>query len=96
MTLTVELTPELEELVTKKVAGGMYPSASEVVREGLRLLKEQDVLQELRLDELRNEVGRGFEQLERGEFTEYSSAEEITHKVIAEGRKRAAAEKANV
>ena len=94
MTLTVELTPDLEELVAKKVKGGAYHSASEVVREALRLLKEQDALQELRLQELQKEVRHGFEQVERGEYAEYTSAEELTQKIIAEGRKRAAEQKA--
>ena len=40
--MNVSLTPELEELVSQKVATGMYHSASEVVREGLRLLRERD------------------------------------------------------
>ena len=51
--MNVSLTPELEELVNKKVKSGMYHSASEVIREGLRLLKEQDELKEYRLNQLR-------------------------------------------
>jgi antitoxin ParD1/3/4 len=38
-----------------------------VVREGLRLLEERDRLYQLRLDELRSEVKKGVEQLDRGE-----------------------------
>ena len=40
--MNVSLTPELEKLVQDKVASGLYQTASEVVREGLRLLKERD------------------------------------------------------
>lgn len=40
--MNVSLTPELEEMINQKVAGGMYHSASEVVREALRLLRERD------------------------------------------------------
>ena len=36
--MNVSLTPDLEELVHKKVESGRYTSASEVVREALRLL----------------------------------------------------------
>ena len=65
--MNVSLTPELEKLVNKKVQSGMYSSASEVVREALRLLKEQEELRRRRLEELRREVGIGLEQANRGE-----------------------------
>ena len=48
--MNVSLTPELESLVNEKVQTGMYQTASEVVREALRLLKERD---ETKLRELR-------------------------------------------
>jgi antitoxin ParD1/3/4 len=65
--MNVSLTPELENLVNNKVESGMYHSASEVIREGLRLLKEQDELREIRHQELRREIARAVEQAERGE-----------------------------
>jgi antitoxin ParD1/3/4 len=40
--MNVSLTPELEELVNEKVRSGFYHTASEVVREALRLLKQRD------------------------------------------------------
>ena len=40
--MNVSLTPELEELVNEKVRSGLYQTASEVVREALRLLKQRD------------------------------------------------------
>jgi putative addiction module CopG family antidote len=40
--MNVSLTPELEELVNEKVRTGLYQTASEVVREALRLLKQRD------------------------------------------------------
>jgi antitoxin ParD1/3/4 len=40
--MNVSLTPELEALVNEKVRGGLYGTASEVVREALRLLKQRD------------------------------------------------------
>ena len=40
--MNVSLTPELEELVNDKVRSGLYQTASEVVREALRLLKQRD------------------------------------------------------
>ena len=40
--MNVSLTPELEALVNEKVRSGLYHTASEVVREALRLLKQRD------------------------------------------------------
>ena len=61
MGMNVTLTPQLEELVRAKVSSGRYTSASEVVREALRLLEEQDRLREVRIAELRDEVRRGLD-----------------------------------
>lgn len=66
--MNVSLTPELERLVTEKVESGMYTTASEVVREGLRLLQERDELRRARLEELRREIARGVAQADRGEL----------------------------
>ena len=66
--MNVSLTPELEKFVTQKVASGLYYSASEVIREGLRLLQEQDALKQMRLQELRREIAIGIKQADRGEF----------------------------
>jgi antitoxin ParD1/3/4 len=62
--MNVSLTPELEKYVQEKVATGMYYSASEVVREGLRLLQERDQLQQIRLQELRQEIQAGLDSPE--------------------------------
>ena len=58
--MNVSMTPELEELVRGKVESGRYLSASEVMREALRLLEERDKLQELRREELRKEIRKGL------------------------------------
>ncbi len=50
------LTPELERLVNEKVESGLYQTASEVVREALRLLKERDHARE----QLRGDMRRGL------------------------------------
>ncbi|MFL6278323.1 MAG: type II toxin-antitoxin system ParD family antitoxin [Blastocatellia bacterium] len=65
--MNVSLTPELEKLVNEKVKSGRYTSASEVVREGLRLIQEQDELRKIKLQMLRQEIAKGVEQLDRGE-----------------------------
>ena len=65
--MNVSLTPELEKLVTQKVESGLYQSASEVIREGLRLLDDQDHIREVHLNEVRKKVETGLVQLDRGE-----------------------------
>lgn len=58
--MNVNLTPQLEELVRAKVASGMYTSASEVVREALRLMDEQDRLRAVKLERLREDIRQGL------------------------------------
>ena len=66
--MNVSLTPELERLINDKVRSGMYQTASEVIREALRLLKHHDAH-----EALRDEVREGFAQIERGEYEEYDA-----------------------
>lgn len=61
MGMNINLTPQLEELVRQKVSSGLYTSASEVVREALRLMEEQDRLKAARLEELRRDVRAGLD-----------------------------------
>ncbi len=64
--MNVSLTPELESLVAEKVASGMYNSASEVIRDGLRLIQERDKVREEKLLWLRREIKKGTDDLEAG------------------------------
>lgn len=68
--MNVSLSPELELLIEQKVKSGMYNSASEVIRAGLRLLQEQDELKQVRLHELKLEVRKGLAQIDRGEVVD--------------------------
>lgn len=65
--MNVSLTPELEDFVNDKVRTGLYNSASEVVRESLRLLRRQDELEKLQLNELRLEIQSSIKQMDAGE-----------------------------
>ncbi len=58
--MNVSLTSELEKYINDKVASGLYDSASQVIREGLQLLKDQDALREIRLNELRQQIQTGI------------------------------------
>jgi antitoxin ParD1/3/4 len=64
--MNISLTPELERLVDDKVKSGRYATASEVIREGLRLLEEQEQLKQQRLADVRRKIDRGLEQLDKG------------------------------
>ena len=65
--MNVSLTPELERFVSTKVDSGRYNSASEVVREALRLLEEHDQARARQLTEFNRELGRRLASLDRGE-----------------------------
>lgn len=61
MTMNINLTPQLEQLVREKVSSGRYTSASEVVREALRLMEETDQMRAMKLDQLRRDIREGLE-----------------------------------
>ena len=61
--MNVSLTPELEEFVSSKVNSGRYSSASEVVREALRLLEEHDQLRVSQLADFNQELSRRLTSL---------------------------------
>ena len=65
--MNVSLTPELERMVEEKVRSGQYRTASEVVREGLRLLAHRDEEYQVKVAALRAEVQKGVDSLDRGE-----------------------------
>jgi antitoxin ParD1/3/4 len=65
--MNVSLTPQLESFVKKKLDSGLYYSASEVIRDGLRLLEEKDQMREMKLAELKKEIQLGLNSLDRGE-----------------------------
>jgi antitoxin ParD1/3/4 len=67
----VSLTPTLEAYTRQKVQSGLYNNASEVIREALRLMVEQDQKKQ-QLTEL---VSAGFKQIEKGKFSEVSNRE---------------------
>ncbi len=65
--MNVSLTPELEEFVSAKVESGRYTSASEVVREALRLLGDHESARAAQLADFNGELGRRLASLDRGE-----------------------------
>jgi antitoxin ParD1/3/4 len=84
--MNVSLTPALEKLVQKRVASGRYGSASEVVREALRLLEQRDRLEQARLRDLRAALDLGISQLDRGEGMALD--DKTVKRIKARGRRR--------
>jgi antitoxin ParD1/3/4 len=64
--MNISLTPELDMWVNNRVKSGLYNSSSEVVREGLRLLKEKEEQKEALRNELKEAVKVGIDQLDSG------------------------------
>ncbi len=90
--MNVHLTPKLESLVQNKVKTGRYNSASEVVREALRLLEERDQVRRLQIQETRKKINQGWASLEHGEGVdgeEFFRALERDEKKLGRNRKRA-------
>jgi antitoxin ParD1/3/4 len=83
--MNVSLTPKLEALVDERVRSGWYQSASEVVREALRLLEEVEQLRSARLKHLRKEISAGLQDLERGHSTVFDR--KLSESIKAMGRK---------
>jgi antitoxin ParD1/3/4 len=81
--INVSLTEELERFVDGKVESGLYKNASEVVREGLRLLKENDEFRAL----VRESIERGWAQAQAGEMLDGPTVmAELRQRVRTEAR----------
>ena len=76
--MNLPLNPEEQELIRQKVESGLYSSPNEVISTALRLLDQYDHT----LEELRKDVQEGVDQLDRGEYTEYT--DETLHQFFAE------------
>ena len=57
--MNISLTEHFEKFVKQKLKSGQYHSASEVIRAALRLLEQQDKINNMRLEEIRNEIRKG-------------------------------------
>ena len=88
--MNVSLTPELEQFVQTKVQSGRYNSASEVVREALRLLEESDSARAAQLAEFNEELSRRLASLDRGERVDPVGVRNRLRRKSEERRKRRA------
>lgn len=74
MRLNVSLTPELERYISAKVRSGTYTSASEVVREGLRLLQAAEAAKSQWAAEARAKIEQGWQQASNGALVDGETA----------------------
>ena len=90
--MNVLLKPELKKFVTEKVNAGQYGDASELINEALEVLSEQERFTPKHEAYLRRELRRGLEQLDRGEFSDFSAETIIAQersKLASSTRRRA-------
>lgn len=82
--MNVSLTPELEALIQRKLASGLYKNAAEVVREGLRLLAEEDAWKA----EARRKIAEGMAQARAGQLVDSDEAFERLARRIDDHRRK--------
>ena len=73
-TRNVVLTEHQENLIASLVQSGRYQNASEVMREGLRLIENRENEEAARLDALRAAAQPGIDSLDRGDFKEFEDS----------------------
>ncbi len=82
-TANISLSPRWQRFIAAKVRAGRYQSASEVVRDGLRLVEERDARHQAAIEELRRQIRVGVAQLDRGEIVD---GEAFFDRLRAKGR----------
>lgn len=77
-TRNVFLSDQFDSFIASGIEEGRYSNASEVVREGLRLLQQRDAEDRAKIEWLRGAAQEGIDAIERGAFVTLRSAEAIT------------------
>lgn len=76
-TRNVVLTDRQAAMVTRLVGSGRYQNASEVIREGLRLVERREIEDDARLSALREAVDIGVTDIDEGRYREFDTAESL-------------------
>ena len=84
-TMNVSLTEEMADYVSAELESGDYASAADVVRDALGALKRDREMEQARMRHLREAVGEGLQQAQRGEFSDRSISD-IAAAVLAGSR----------
>ncbi len=83
----ISFTDQHDDLIEAKIQAGEYANASEVVREGLRLIQERDRGLAARVDALESRVVVGLKQAARGDFVG-GATDEIRERIRGRAEKR--------
>ena len=76
-TRNVNLTEHFDRLIESGITSGRFSNASEVVREGLRLLERREQEDNAKIEWLRAAAKEGFDQLDRGDYVTLNSEEDL-------------------
>ena len=76
-TRNVVLTKHQEKLIAALVGSGRYQNASKVLRDGLRLVEQREAGETAKLEVLREAARIGVAALDRGEFKEFETIEDL-------------------
>ena len=76
-TRNVNLTEHFDTFIETGITSGRFSNASEVVREGLRLLEQREKEDKAKIEWLRSAAKEGFDAIERGDCTALRSEKEI-------------------
>lgn len=76
-TRNVVLTDRQERLIEALVESGRYQNASEVLREGLRLVESREIDEARKLETLRDAARVGSSAFDRAEFKEFADASSL-------------------
>ncbi|MEY2333095.1 type II toxin-antitoxin system ParD family antitoxin [Acidithiobacillus ferrianus] len=76
-TRNVVLTNHQASFVEQLVSSGRYQNASEVLREGLRLIEQREAEDVSRLEALRSAVRVGITDFDQGRFTTFETTESL-------------------
>ena len=77
-TRNVVLTDYQAELVERLVSSGRYQNASEVLREGLRLVEDQEAEGKARIKALRDAARVGIADIDAGRYRSFESPIELS------------------
>lgn len=82
-TRNIVLTHHQTQFVEQLVSSGRYQNASEVLREGLRLIQQREKEQSIRLQALREAITVGIEDIENGRYTALIGSSSVREHVMA-------------
>ena len=82
-TRNVVLTDHQAELIERLVASGRYQNASEVLRDGLRMVERRDADEAARLEALRTAVQVGIDDIKAGRYQDFESFEDLERHLVA-------------